>query len=72
MPPGFFMSQWEGSGKNCLDIYLSANTVGGSGLYPLRYRSVTDLQDTVKPQRVITVGLQVKNGLPVLSNASQH
>lgn len=70
-PPGFFMSQWEGSGKLCLVIYLSASTVGGSDLYALRYRSVSDLQDTTKPRRVITAGLQVKNGLPVLSNPSQ-
>jgi len=71
-PPGFFLCR---SGKSreklCVDIYISASTVGGSDLYP-RYRSVTDLQDTVKPRRVITFGLHVKNGLPVLSNASQQ
>lgn len=58
--------------KLCLYIYLSASNVGGRDLYPLSYRIDIDLQDTMKPRRIITVGLQVKNGLPVLSNASQQ
>jgi len=40
-------------GKNCLDIYLSVSTIGGSDLYPTRNGSVTDLQDTMKSRRVI-------------------